>query len=437
MTEDDYLSEFYIVLEAKVRDWIASLACHTEIGPVDLTSPFESYINYRHYPLRNEYCKLRLAGCSKDDAITRIADLPIPAPEDKQHYNDSAPIPDSIRQWAEILKPFKGLPVYYANIPRMAKYLFPFIKKGKSNVLLVSDNDLTECGNDIPDNAILLKFPDAMTRLCRNDFMERHFPMFFSYVNTLLCLDRCIEPEVFYCVCGCHTQSKIWAAICNARGGKSVLYQHGWHAHMHAGFARLPFQEMILWGSRFKQLWEDRNPGIKYSVGGYPYPVSEIGKHDCVTFFLQEPYFVASEAILERFYNLIAKTAENNTGLTIQYRLHPESRINSGTMQRLDSLQNVKNVSDDPLEDVYASTKVAVSHYSSTIMECIVHKCCPLVFNPTPHWEYTPDIESEDIGFISTSEESFHKKLPLALSYRIPEHKIKEWYAPFSTLPAA
>ena len=434
---DYYLYEFFSVLEMKVRKWIHLINKYIQMESINLAPTLESYVNYLHFRLRDDYCLLRQNGLSKDAAIEILIKLPLPDKKDKHYFNFTGKLPQHVQKWAEILESFKGQPVYYANITRMASYLIPFIKREKRDAILISDNIIALDSLGIPDNITVMRFPDAKTRVCRNDFLERNFPLFFSYINTIRCLDQCIEPPVFYTVCGCQTQAKIWASICNSRGGESVLFQHGWPAHIHAGFANMPYKKMVLWGKRFKDLWHHRNPLIEYSVGGYPYPVLKTGDHNCITFFLQEPYFVSSTDILNRYYNLIIDTARRNPGLSILYRLHPESDIDSEIRNRLDSGINTYDVSDKPLEDVYSRTKVAVSHYSSTIMECIVHGCIPLVFNPTPNWQYTPDLEAEEIGYISTSEEEFHKKLHSALSTNIPEHKIAEWYEPVSTLPTA
>ncbi|PWB12536.1 hypothetical protein C5O24_02380 [Paramuribaculum intestinale] len=63
-------------------------------------------------------------------------------------------------------------------------------------------------------------------------------------------------------------------------------------------------------------------------------------------------------------------------------------------------------------------------------MECLAHGCCPLVFNPTPRWRYTPDLEAESIGFISTTPDEFFDRLPRALAHRIAPTTVARWIAP-------
>jgi len=193
---------------------------------------------------------------------------------------------------------------------------------------------------------------------------------------------------------------------------------------------------MALWGKGFKKLWQEGNCGMKFKICGYPYPIAKNGYHDRITFFLQEPYFVTSQYILNQFYSQIVNTAINNPDRIIQYRVHPESKIERDVKKKFDILPNVEDVSEQPLAEVYSSSKVVISHYSSSLMECIVHGCCPMAYNLTPNWTYLPDLESEGVGFVSTSPLSFDDKLAKAMAYCICPEKIAEWYEPFSPLSA-
>ena len=182
---------------------------------------------------------------------------------------------------------------------------------------------------------------------------------------------------------------------------------------MHAGFVDMPYTRMITWGDEFNRLWHKYNPQMECLTGGYPYPIEAEGSHHSVTFFLQKPYFVSSHRMVGQMYDLIVATALRYPDMTIQYRLHPESQIDYHIRHRLDSLPNVVDVTD--LSHCTKSTLPHVWPYR-TIRQpswsVWLHGCCPLVFNPTPRWRYTPDLEAESIGFISTTPDEFFDRLP-------------------------
>ncbi len=198
---------------------------------------------------------------------------------------------------------------------------------------------------------------------------------------------------------------------------------------MHAGFTSLPFQTMRVWGGGFKRLWSEGNPGMKLETAFYPYPIEGNGPHDSVAFFLQEPYFVSSGTCYKRFVDLVVAASKLFPDTRILYRVHPESSLDSETKKRFAALPNLHDVSARRLESVYASTRVVVSHFSSAIMECIVHGCTPLVFNPTPGWDFKPDLEMEKIGFVSHNETEFFAKLEKALKFLISPDKQFEWFS--------
>lgn len=433
MDDDRYIAEFFTVLEETTGRWIDSLSSHTRLGPCDMADALRNYVYYRHLPQRDAYCRLRAEGMTSDDAITRLIHLPMPEDsDDGPHGCDAvAEFNACARQWETMLAPLRGSRVYYANFSRMAEYILPFVGRDGGRAVLVTEGEINPAALDLPNNVTVLKFVDSGCRLYRNRFLQRHLPEFFSFANTLLLLDSLLLPPEFYCICGCHTQARIWAAACNARGVLTVCFQHGWPAFMHAGFKRLPYRYMALWGPQFAQLWKPYNPGMKFMISGYPYKVKAEGSRDAVTFFLQEPYFASSPRMVGQIYDLIVATARRSPGLPVHYRLHPESRIDPAVRQRLDAEPGVRDVSDMPLPEVYASTQVAVSHYSSTIMECIAHGCCPLVFNPTPGWNYTPDLEAEGIGFVSTTPDEFFGRLPRAIAHHTSPSAIARWFAPF------
>ncbi len=182
---------------------------------------------------------------------------------------------------------------------------------------------------------------------------------------------------------------------------------------MHAGFVDMPYTRMITWGDEFNRLWHKYNPQMECLTGGYPYPIEAEGSHHSVTFFLQKPYFVSSHRMVGQMYDLIVATALRYPDMTIQYRLHPESQIDYHIRHRLDSLPNVVDVTDQPLHEVYAATRVAVSHYSSTIMECLAARMLPARVQPhAPMALYPPTLEAESIGFISTTPDEFFDRLP-------------------------
>lgn len=112
-------------------------------------------------------------------------------------------------------------------------------------------------------------------------------------------------------------------------------------------------------------------------------------------------------------------------------REHPVYNVDDKVKKEWQKHKNLKVVSDIPLADVYAKTRVAVSCFSSSIMESVAHGCTPLVFCPTTGVRYSPDIELEGIGMISDCEETFLSKLATIMNNLFkfqPLHPIEYWF---------
>lgn len=423
---EDFVYEFFQILELKITEWINSLGTNTYLGDTDFRKPLENFANFAHFAKRDEYCRLRSQGLSPQSAISSLVNLPKP---DKRGGGTSNSIPSETiaSKWKDLLKSLKSQPIYYAHIPRMIEYLLPFVSKDKRNTILITESSISPELFKLPDNVSLVKFVDSGCRLFCNDFLEKNFPIFFSFANTVALLDQCIEPEEFACICGCNITAQIWSTICASRGAKSICYQHGWPAFIHAAFRNMPFDNMVTWGLDFERLWLPYNPSMKFITGRYPYPINN-GSHDRITFFLQEPFFIATKWTQEQMIGLIAMCATKYPDKIIQYRAHPESSIDDAAKKLLSDKPNIVDATILPIADVYASTRVAVAHYSSTIMECVAHGCCPLVFNPSPSWNYNPDLGKLGLGFISTDYPSFFKLLPEALNHQVSYDVRKQWF---------
>jgi len=179
MHEDFFIVEFFNVLEVRISEWIKRIGRYAWIGDVDMSSALEGYINYLHYPMRAKYCYLRHSGVSVAEAIESVVKLPLPTLNDRIGMEHSFNKLSFLHRWVDILSQFKGLPVYYANIRRMAEYITPFLFKEKSEAVLVTDGDICAESLSLPGNLTVLRFPNLHMRLFRNDFIERYFPDFF------------------------------------------------------------------------------------------------------------------------------------------------------------------------------------------------------------------------------------------------------------------
>lgn len=187
---------------------------------------------------------------------------------------------------------------------------------------------------------------------------------------------------------------------------------------MRTGFRRLPFKYYFTWGKKFNVCWQKDNPLPEFVEMGYMYEVedkSKTMKRDCIAYFLQGPLFLSDESYLNELINLIKEQAKSFPKWNFLIREHPEFKLPGSVLADLVQWGNVEIVSAVPLNDVLARSRVVVSHFSSTIMECLVHGAIPLVYDPTTGSRYYPDIERERLGMIAKTPDEFKTKLSYIL----------------------
>ena len=160
----------------------------------------------------------------------------------------------------------------------------------------------------------------------------------------------------------------------------------------------------------------------------------ESHKRTAITFFLQAPVLLSSIKYFDEMLQLVTYTALSYPQIPILVREHPEYKIEKNDIAQWNDCPNIKIVSDWNLKTVYENTKVAVSHFSSCIMEGALNGAIPLVYDPTNNSRYYPDIEKECIGYISKTPKDFSSSLHRALNGEISpltrnKLQLKSWFA--------
>ncbi|WP_305298596.1 hypothetical protein, partial [Paramuribaculum intestinale] len=384
---DTFITEFFTLLKDSVRAWITTHKESMVMGDVNVSGSLESYVNYSNYSLRDEYCRIRSEGERAETVIASLITLPPPADTDVISQ-ELLPFTSDARSWTEALSPLRGREVFYANFERMAHCLIPWIRSSSQSAVIISENEIDYQHIGLPPDMTAVRFHDLRMRLYRNDFIEKHFPVFYSFCNTIKLMDSIIEPPRFSCICGCQVIGKIWAEICTARGGDTVCYQQGWPAFMHAGFRQLPYSHFLTWGEAFSVLLGEASPLTGFHAIGRLEPVDSQGSHDAITFFMQAPVFVSSEEYHARFLKLVEATAQRYPSRRIIVRPHPEYDDTARTSATAATHRNI-TIDTAPLTaNTYRMTDIAVSMFSSCLVESAAFGCVPLMFNPTSGFEY-------------------------------------------------
>lgn len=400
---------FYEVVDEVILRWKNENLESLNIAGIDIGCSLSSYLAYELYQYRNKYLKDEI-----DESFLYKA-----LPFFKHDVTDAA----------IVLKRFElsDSIMLYANGPRMARQLRPIydeLCKHDKKVFFICEYNV-----DGIKSSSLNDFPEYFSPLlwsgCK---IEKNF---FELFKKLLSAFMAIKPACVVCVDGCQTGAKILAEISRYYGSKSVCLQQGWPSFLHSGFRRMPYDKFLTWGNGFSQLYSLKNPGCKFISVGYPYYVVENGEHKAILFCIQAPVYFATIHSLSLFINTIHTTASLYGDLEILVREHPDYRLPDSIKNWLTAMSNIRFVSEDPIERVYAESKIVVAHFSSVLMESMIHGCTPISLDYSGEQEYSPNLMEEGLGYICKNEKDFFLAVESVFNNSYNHSlDIEKWFAP-------
>ena len=395
MRKKDFYIEFYDVVDEVIHEYLVSHDLPSYVGTV----LFED-----SYQLKSRYNSLRCDGMPLPQAIGIVKDVILPDFEIIRELimpKDCIPLSDALSHIGH------RLVVYVYNV-RQLKYLMPFIETVNRPLVLLCEKTV-HIETDMPEyvEAIDLDYSIVPELTGNVNMAINKMRSCYRLINSIF---SSLTVEGVVLLEGCHFQEQIIGEIAREHGFPSILLQQGWPSVMHTMFRRFPYSHFITWGKGFNDLLRQYNPTPEFCEAGYPYPVKS-KRAEAISFFLQAPLFISDDVYYDMVVNLIAETAKRYDRRTILVREHPEFRLDISKKKALSGLSNVRFVTDRTLADVFASSRVVVSHFSSSLIEGMVHECIPLVFDPTTYSRYTPDVEALGIGAIAKNPYDFFQKL--------------------------
>ena len=400
MSRRDFYIEFYEVLDDVLHEYLTSHDLPSYVGTV----LFEG-----SYQLKTRYSSLRSDGLPLPQAKEIVKDAILP----KFEITREIIMPNDCISLSGALSGMGNRLAIYVYNTRQLKYMMPFIEMVNRPLVLLCERSV-DLEMDMPEyvEAVDLDYSIVPELTGNVNLAVRRMHSCYALLNSILSE---FKVECVVLLEGCHFQEQIIGEIAREHHFPSILLQQGWPSVMHTMFRRFPYSHFITWGEEFNDLWRQYNPAPEYSAAGYPYPVKS-KRAEAISFFLQAPLFISDDVYFDMFVDLIVETAKKYDGRTILIREHPEFHMNLSRKKALMGFSNVRFVTDWSLPDVFASSRIVVSHFSSSLIEGIAHECIPLVFDPTTDSRYTPDVEDLGLGCIATNSNEFFQKLDIILS---------------------
>ncbi len=411
----DYYLEFHEELDRRLTAFVAGQEEGNRmfLGKHDIKSPLITFLFYQLTREKDHYNACRTHGMTINEAMKRVDAFLDMFKDDILAQEEEDALMD-VRQhpWYEMLSDYSGQLLIYLFNARQLHYLTPLITQLNQPVLLLSEYELPD-ETDLPDYVTALTVEFSELRAFHNAYIEHCFPFLYHYANLFSFLLQILKPSGVICLEGCHTQEQLLAVIAQDYDIPAIGIQQGWPSFMRTGFRRLPFRYFLTWGEHFSELWKKYNQNPEFLHTGYMYdvPDTDMQIKDSVTFFLQAPCYLSDGQYFNEILELITESAELYPQVSFLVREHPEYKLEKKFIKSWETYPNIQMASDWELKEVYKRTFVVVSHFSSSLMEGIVHDCIPLVYDPTTGSRYFPDVEKEGLGRIAKTKEEFQLAL--------------------------
>jgi len=182
-----------------------------------------------------------------------------------------------------------------------------------------------------------------------------------------------------------------------------ICIQHGWDSMIWTGNRDMHYKYFLTWGVFWHKYLEKYNSGQEFKVVGAPShkPVnSNVKTYKSILFLLQGESVLINTHRLQGFLDLIENTAREHSNVSIVVREHPSCSLDEIHKEYLLKMGNVcfKNSKSYTLSEAMEDTLIAVSIYSTVLVESIDYDVIPIMLNTPGITPVIPDFNKFNIG---------------------------------------
>ncbi|MBO8219526.1 hypothetical protein [Prochlorococcus marinus] len=225
----------------------------------------------------------------------------------------------------------------------------------------------------------------------------------FNIVDDLIFILKRIKPKSILVIEGVAPKDILISEVAKSMNISTFCVQHGYPPFIDTGFRNMQFSKFLAWGTGTSKLLQKYNPKQEFMIVGNHslktknnYKVISKKKFK-VGFFLQGECALLDKKEIRVFYKLILFSIKKYKNIDFIIREHPSSKINKNFKNEISKFKNViiSYPEENSISNDLESIDIAVSVFSSVIMESIALNVVPLIcsFGTLP--KYIPEIAKQ------------------------------------------
>lgn len=300
--------------------------------------------------------------------------------------------------YAPLLEPHRQKITYYALHERFLTFMLPVLSRIPHEIVVICESPIPD-DLEHSDNIYLIELDFQWIQQYKNEYLIHSYPDFLVMFNNLELFISLLEPSTLLVIEGNHYQFELLAILGENRDIPVICIQQGWPGILTTQFKEMQFSHFLSWGDGFSDILRINNPKPKYISTGYPFKIEETINRNGIAFFLQAPILVSNKQAHTELLELIVFCAQRYPDRAIYVREHPEFPLNKNDI-RIEEHKNIEFVPPNSiaLSKVFSNSIVAISIFSSTLMEALIYGTIPLIYNPDLMNHYCPDLHKDRLG---------------------------------------
>ena len=238
------------------------------------------------------------------------------------------------------------------------------------------------------------------------------------HISQFKIFDNLFKNNKVKAIIGFEGDNSKFEVLCQAakhNGVKSICIQSGCFTSKkpRLQLGHNSFDFFISWGKYFSNQIKSINKNTKFINIGKIYKIKKLKKKNIVTVLTSSPNYDEPEKFWIQIFILVFELSKKFKNWKFVIRDHPDFSYKEKVKKLGLVNKNISFQMADEIDINYSLSisKIVVGIRSSALIEALAFNTIPVVYNANPNFIFSPDLNKNKIGFISSKIKKIEKNL--------------------------